>query len=163
MAAANYASIQKHSFGYMHCWELMEDEPKWQDPKSRATSRSVAGDEFRDDTHHGVDAEHTEDHNHSSTGTAATRPMGRDSAKVDKKTTNFSAGSAASAEYTAKQQEIRQRSLAIIEEDSEAKKNRFQQQTNYNMSLLNIEQEKMQMMCDTYEMEKLEKQKNPFH
>jgi hypothetical protein len=89
--------------------------------------------------------------------------MGRDSAKVDKKTTNFSAGSAASAEYTAKQQEIRQRSLAIIEEDSEAKKNRFQQQTNYNMSLLNIEQEKMQMMCDTYEMEKLEKQKNPFH
>jgi hypothetical protein len=137
----------------------MKDEPKWQDPKSRATSRSAAGEGFGDDTHHGADADHTEDHNYSPTGTAATRPMGRDSAKAAKKTANSSAGSAASAEYAAKQQEIRQRRLAIMEEDSEAKKNRFQQQTSYNMSLLSIEQEKMQMMRDRYEMEKLEKQK----
>jgi hypothetical protein len=48
--------------------------------------------------------------------------MGRDSAKAAKKTANSSAGSAASAEYAAKQQAIRQRHLAIMEEDSEAKK-----------------------------------------
>jgi hypothetical protein len=48
--------------------------------------------------------------------------MGRDSAKAAKKTANSSVGSAASAEYAAKQQAIRQRHLAIMEEDSEAKK-----------------------------------------
>jgi hypothetical protein len=135
----------------------MKDEPKWQDPKTRAAARAAAGEGFGEDTHHEADNDDTGDHNCSPT--AGKRPMGRNAAKATKKTTNSSAGLAASSEYAARQQELRQQRLNILQGDSNAKKGRFQQQTNYNMSLLAIEQEKMQLLHEKYEIEKLEKEK----
>jgi hypothetical protein len=135
----------------------MKDEPKWQDPKTRAAARAAAGDGFGEDTHHGAANDDTTDQNCSPS--AGKRPMGRDAAKAAKKTANSFAGSAASAEYTARQQELRQQRLNILQGDLDAKTDRFQQQTNYNMSLLAIEQEKMQLLHEKYEAEKLEKEK----
>jgi hypothetical protein len=39
------------------------------------------------------------------------------------------------------------------------KKDCFQQQSTYNMSLLSIEQEKMQLLCEKHEMDKVQKEK----
>lgn len=157
MAAANFASIQKHNFQFMHCWEILKDEPKWQDPKPRPNARSAEGEGFGEETHHGADNEDTEDC--SPPRTAARRPMGRDSAKAAKKTANSSAGSAASAEYAARQQDIREARLSILQDEAIAKKDRFQQQSAYNMSLLSIEQEKMQLLREKHEMDKVQKEK----
>jgi hypothetical protein len=51
--------------------------------------------------------------------------MGRNAAKATKKTTNSSAGLAASSEYAARQQELSQQRLNILQGDSNAKKGRF--------------------------------------
>jgi hypothetical protein len=123
MAAANFASIQKHNFQFMHCREILKDEPKWQDPKPRPNARSAESEGFGEETHHGADNEDTEDF--SPPRTAARRPMGRDSAKAAKKTANSSAGSAASVEYAARKQDIREARLSILQDEAVAKKRPF--------------------------------------
>ena len=40
-AAATFASVLQHSFAYLHCWDIMKDEPKWQHPKARAVGKSA--------------------------------------------------------------------------------------------------------------------------
>jgi hypothetical protein len=120
MAAANFASIQKHNFQFMHCREILKDEPKWQDPKPRPNARSAESEGFGEETHHGADNEDTEDF--SPPRAAARRPMGRDSAKAAKKTANSSAGSAASVEYAARKQDIRESRLSILQDETVAKK-----------------------------------------
>lgn len=42
IAAANFAAVYKHNFPYMHCWNIMKYEPKWQDPKPRSVPKSSA-------------------------------------------------------------------------------------------------------------------------
>jgi hypothetical protein len=51
--------------------------------------------------------------------------MGRDSAKAAKKTANSSAGSAASVEYAARKQDIREPRLSILQDEAVAKKRPF--------------------------------------
>ncbi|TVU34056.1 hypothetical protein EJB05_15881, partial [Eragrostis curvula] len=85
-AAVTFAAILKHQFSYLHCWELMKDEPRWQDAKSRANSKSAAGEGFGEDTIN------LEDGNCSPTRATETRPMGRDQAKAAKKAANSSGG-----------------------------------------------------------------------
>ncbi|CAN6310235.1 unnamed protein product, partial [Urochloa humidicola] len=84
LAAANFAAIVKHNFAYLHCWELIKDEPKWKDPKPKAFAKSAGGDGFGEDSSHDLG-----DDNGSPPGSA----MGRDSAKAAKKKANSSAGS----------------------------------------------------------------------
>ena len=50
LAASIFAGVLKHNFGYLHCWEIMKDEPKWQDRKARAFAKSAGGDGFGEDT-----------------------------------------------------------------------------------------------------------------
>lgn len=42
LVAANFAAVYKHNFPYMHCWNIMKYEPKWQDPKPRSVTKSSA-------------------------------------------------------------------------------------------------------------------------
>jgi hypothetical protein len=102
-AAANFAGILNPNFAYLHCWEIMKDEPKWPDPKPRAFAKSAGGDGFGEDT---INLGHDNSsptgsakkrpinlgHDNSSpTRSAENRPMGRNSAKAAKKRANSSA------------------------------------------------------------------------
>jgi hypothetical protein len=33
LAATQFAEAEGHPFQYMHCWDIMKDEPKWMDMK----------------------------------------------------------------------------------------------------------------------------------
>ncbi|TVU30025.1 hypothetical protein EJB05_21627, partial [Eragrostis curvula] len=99
-AATIFAGIYKHSFPYMHCWEIMKDELKWQDPKSRAFANAARGDGF------GEDRTNLGDDNSVPTESGEKRPMGTDRAKALKKKANSDAGSASSSEYAERMQEI---------------------------------------------------------
>ncbi|PUZ69008.1 hypothetical protein GQ55_2G074300 [Panicum hallii var. hallii] len=157
-AAANFAGILKHNFEYLHCWEIMKDEPKWQDPKPRAFAKSAGGDGFGEDTIN------LGDDNSSPTGSAEKRPMGRDSAKAAKKKANSSTGSASSLEYASRMQDLSLQKISILQEESVRKNDRFQQlafidkkrfeeMRSHNQSLLLIEQEKIQIMREKHDME----------
>ncbi|CAN6253058.1 unnamed protein product, partial [Urochloa humidicola] len=69
-AAANFAGTLKHHFAYLHCWELMKDEPKWKDPKPKSFAKSAGGDGFGEDNGHDLG-----DDNGSPPGSAGKRPM----------------------------------------------------------------------------------------
>jgi hypothetical protein len=94
----NFVAVLQRKFGYLHCWELMKDAPKWQDPNAKDVATAARGEGFGEDT---------EDHAEGQTspvrsGAQGRRPMGRDSAKAAKKKANSDAGSSSSAEYAAR-------------------------------------------------------------
>ncbi|PVH63661.1 hypothetical protein PAHAL_2G079300 [Panicum hallii] len=163
-AAANFAGILKHNFAYLHYWEIMKDEPKWQDPKPRAFAKSAGGDGFGEDTIN------LGDDNSSPTGSAEKRPMGRDSAKAAKKKANSSMGSASFSEYASRMQDLYLQKISILQEESVRKNDRFQQlafidekrfeeMRSHNQSLLLIKQEKIRIMREKHDMDKEEKEK----
>ncbi|XP_004967097.2 uncharacterized protein LOC101766508 [Setaria italica] len=169
-ATANFAGILKHNFAYMHCWEIMKDEPKWQDPKPRGFGKSTGGDGFGEDSSHEPDTSDLGDDNSSPTGSARRRPMGRDSAKAAKKKANSSAGSTSSSKYASRMQDLSLQKISILQEESMRKTDRFQQlacidekrfeeMRSHNQSLLDIEQEKIRIMCEKHDMDKQEKEK----
>uniref|UniRef100_K3ZM75 No apical meristem-associated C-terminal domain-containing protein n=1 Tax=Setaria italica TaxID=4555 RepID=K3ZM75_SETIT len=169
-AAANFAGILKHNFAYMHCWEIMKDEPKWQDPKPRGFGKSTGGDGFGEDSSHEPDTNDLGDDNSSPTGSARRRPMGRDSAKAAKKKANSFAGSTSSSEYASRMQDLSLQKISILQEESMRKTNHFQQLAcidekwfekirSHNQSLLDIEQEKIRIMREKHDMDKKEKEK----
>lgn len=45
IAACLYAGVEGHKFPFMHCWELLKDEPKLQDVKHKG-SKTTATDAF---------------------------------------------------------------------------------------------------------------------
>ncbi|TVU30998.1 hypothetical protein EJB05_22660, partial [Eragrostis curvula] len=170
-AAATFAAILKHQFSYLHCWELMKDEPRWQDAKSRANSKSAAGEGFGDDNINLGDG------NCSPTRVAETRPMGRDQAKAAKKAANSSVGgggggggSASSSEYASRMEDLSLQKISIMQTESDRKVERFQQldridekryeeMRSHNAALLAIEQEKLQFKRQQYDKEQEDKEK----
>ncbi|KAL6896895.1 hypothetical protein ACP4OV_007467 [Aristida adscensionis] len=164
-AAANFASIYKRNFAFMHCWELMKDEPKWQDPKLRETTKDAGGSGFGEgETHAGGSRPG---------GTAGSRPVGRDSAKAAKKKANSSAGSSSSSEYAARMQDLSLQKITIMQEEATRKTERFQQlatidekrfeeMRKHNQTLVDIEQERIRMQREKHEreIEKEEKQED---
>ncbi|KAJ1256971.1 hypothetical protein BS78_K258500 [Paspalum vaginatum] len=42
LAASNFADVEDHAFGYMHCWDVMKDEPKWREPTEAAGMEAKA-------------------------------------------------------------------------------------------------------------------------
>ncbi|TVU35356.1 hypothetical protein EJB05_17242 [Eragrostis curvula] len=163
-AATIFAGIYKHSFPYMHCWEIMKDEPKWQDPKSRAFGNAVRGDGF------GEDRINLGDDNSVPTESGEKRPMGRDRAKALKKKANSDAGSASSSEYAERMQEISLQKMSIMQEESVKKTDRFQQlacidekrydeMRSHNEALFLLEQEKVRIMLEKHDREQAEAEK----
>ncbi|KAL6907437.1 hypothetical protein ACP4OV_002476 [Aristida adscensionis] len=122
-AAANFAS-SKRNFTFMHCWELMKDEPKWQDPKVREIAREAGGSGFGDDDIHAGGS--------SPAGTGGSRPLGRDSAKAAKKNATSSPGSSVSSEWSARMQDLSLKKISIMEEETVRKNERFQQLTTFD-------------------------------
>jgi len=156
-AAANFSAVQKHNFAYMHCWNVMKDEPKWQDPKPRSFPKSGGGE------NDGI--VNLEDDNGIPTGAPEERPMGRDTSKVPKKKANSDASSTSSSEYALRLQDLSLQRIALMQEESVHKKDcfqhlacidekRFEEMQSHNQSLLECEQEKIQIMREKHDREK---------
>ncbi|CAN6317651.1 unnamed protein product [Urochloa humidicola] len=161
LAAANFAAIVKHNFAYLHCWELIKDEPKWKDPKPKAFAKSAGGDGFGEDSSHDLG-----DDNGSPPGSA----MGRDSAKAVKKKANSSAGSTSPSEYASRRQDLSVQKISVMQEGAVRKNDHFQQlacidekhfeeMRSYNRSLLECEQEKVRIMREKHDMDRQGKER----
>jgi len=116
-AASNFAGVMEHNFAFLHCWEIMKDEPKWQDPKVRSFGKSGGRD----------GAINLGGDNSSPSGSAEKRPPGRDTSKVAKKKAKSSAGSASSTEYASKMQDLSLQKISMMQEETARKNDRFQQ------------------------------------
>ncbi|TVU48862.1 hypothetical protein EJB05_00143 [Eragrostis curvula] len=163
-ATTIFAGIYKHSFSYMHCWEIMKDEPKWQDPKSRAFANAARGDGF------GEDRTNLGDDNSVPTESGEKRPMGRDRAKALKKKANSDVGSASSSEYAERMQEILFQKMSMMQEESVKKTDRFQQlacidekrydeMRSHNAAVFLLEQKKVRIMREKHERKQAEAEK----
>ncbi|CAN6270842.1 unnamed protein product, partial [Urochloa humidicola] len=117
-AASDYAAVVGHSFPYLHCWNLMKDEPKWREPKGRA-GKSCGGDGLADAPINLGDDDSVPNNE------AGYRPMGRDQAKAAKKKANSCASSTSSSEYAAKMQDLSLQKMSMIQEESDRKSLRF--------------------------------------
>jgi hypothetical protein len=162
----NFVAVLQRKFGYLHCWELMKDAPKWQDPNAKDVATAARGEGFGEDT---------EDHAEGQTspvrsGAQGRRPMGRDSAKAAKKKANSDAGSSSSAEYAARMQDLSLQRISIMQEESVRRNDRFQQLASidekrfdemrrHNQALIQIEQEKIQLMREQHEEERRKEEK----
>jgi len=163
-AAAIFAGVLQHSFAYLHCWDIMKDNPKWQHPKARAVGKSAGGDGF------GLKTINLGDDKSNPTGSAEKSPLGRDLAKAAKKKANSSAGSASSSEHASRMQDLSLQKISILQEESVRKnewfqqlayidEKRFEEMRSYNQSLLTIEQEKMRIMREQHDIDKERKEK----
>ncbi|KAJ1278361.1 hypothetical protein BS78_04G073500 [Paspalum vaginatum] len=134
---SNFASIEGHKFPFMHCWELLKDEPKWQDVKQK-NFRTV-----------GTDA---------SPSTAGKRPSGRDAAKSRKK--KCPSGSASSSEYASKLQDLSLQKMTIrFDHLASIEEKRFDEMREHNKSILQLEQEKIKIMRDKLDMQMQERER----
>jgi hypothetical protein len=97
----------------------MKDAPKWQD-----VATTARGEEFGEDRTTATETVDLVDGQSSPVRSEAQarRPMGRDSAKAAKKKANSDAGSSSSAEYAARMQELSLQRNAIMQEESERRK-----------------------------------------
>ncbi|CAO2199954.1 unnamed protein product [Urochloa humidicola] len=163
LAATNFAGVETHPFAYLHCWNIMKDSPNWQDPNNKSIGNSDGGDAFAPDT---VNL----DGNSSPPASAGKRPMCRDACKAAKKKANSSAGSASSSDYASRMQDLSLQKIAIMQEESVKKSDRFQlmasidekrfeEMCSHNQSLIECEQEKIRMMREKHDIELEEKAK----
>jgi len=84
LALANFADIEEYPFIYVHCWDLLKDEPKWMELNIRE-ARPGDNDAIAD---HIPTAATNIDHDPetpSSQYSGSKRPMGRDAAKREAK------------------------------------------------------------------------------
>jgi hypothetical protein len=171
-AIGNFAAVLQRKFAYLHCWELMKDTPKWQDPSPRAIAIAARGEGFGEDSTAATETVDLEGGQSSPdrSGAQARRPMGRDSAKAAKKKANFDAGSSSSAEYAARMQDLSLQRNTIMQEESVRRSERFQQlfsvderrfeeMRRNNEALIQIEQSKLQFMREQHELEKRRQRK----
>jgi len=91
--------------------------------------------------------------------------MGRDTSKVPKKKANSDASSTSSSEYALRLQDLSLQRIALMQEESVHKKDcfqhlacidekRFEEMQSHNQSLLECEQEKIQIMREKHDREK---------
>jgi hypothetical protein len=155
LAASDFAAIEGYNFQFMHCWDLMKDEPKWQDVKQRS-SKTVGSNTIDLD---GDEA--------SPAGTGK-RPIGRDAAKACKK--KCPSGSTSSSEYASNMQNLSLQKMTMWQEENSKKVNRFDhlasieekrfdEMREHNKSILQLEEEKIKIMRDKLNMQMQEKER----
>ena len=152
LAATNFAEVEGHAFGFMHCWDRMKDEPKWGNPTQLGTEAHLEGDGLEEDSNRvHVDADKS----------AGKRSVGRDRAKAASKKSKSVSGDTSSSEYASRMQDLSIQKINIMQEESVRKGERFQQlatidekryqeMRNHNQSVLDIEQEKVRIMCEKH-------------
>jgi len=116
MAAATYAGVENTNFPYMHCWEFLKDEPKWQDLRP-SKGKPVAQEATADNLTPGVipiDVERED----SARGPAAKRPIGRDAAKSKGKK---SCSTSSSSEYASRMEDLSLQRMSMWSDENSKK------------------------------------------
>ncbi|KAF8715880.1 hypothetical protein HU200_026840 [Digitaria exilis] len=144
-AASDFAGLYNHNFPYLYCWDILKDEPKFQDIVSKGVPKSAVGDGFAEDSS-------------APTEQGENRPMGRDRAKALKKKEKSDAGST-SSEYASRMQDLSLQRNSIMQEESEHRRIRFDQMRSHHESLLLVEQERLRLERERHELEREEKEK----
>jgi hypothetical protein len=83
LAASDFGEGEGHPFVFLHCWEIMKDEPKWHETVEMKGSRQIPCDGPADPF---VDVSASVDQNSPSVGTSSgKRPLGWDATKSTNK------------------------------------------------------------------------------
>lgn len=86
MAQANFADVEQYPFSYMHCWDLLKDEPKWIKLNYKGSCHDEV-DGIRDHIPPNSNTIDLDPESPSPNSSGAKRPMGRDAAKTARKKT----------------------------------------------------------------------------
>jgi hypothetical protein len=101
---SDFAQGERHPFLFMHCWEIMKDEPKWQETKQTKGSCQTPYEASTDPFMAPSPSVGT---NSPSAGTSSgKRPLGRDATKAAWKKTLSASSSSTGAEFTANLKEL---------------------------------------------------------
>ncbi|KAJ1295423.1 hypothetical protein BS78_01G222800 [Paspalum vaginatum] len=155
LAASNFVDVEGHAFGYMHCWDVMKDEPKWCEPTKAA---GMEGDTSLDSNRVTIDAD-------KRTGK---RPIGRDRAKAANKKGKSSDTS--SSDYASKMQDLSMQRISMMQEEAVRKDQRFkqlavidekryQETLQHNQCMIDIEKEKVKIMREKHDMARQREEK----
>ncbi|CAL4906077.1 unnamed protein product [Urochloa decumbens] len=138
VAAADFASVEKHNFTLMHCWKILKDEPKWMELKKKMDTAQTSGsrENAPPNGHHILDLDAGNSAPSSSSGK---RPMGRDAAKAAKKKV-----AAGSSEYVSKIHDLSVQKIELFKETEGERKSRLDEIVTL---------EKMQEVFDPPEIE----------
>jgi hypothetical protein len=165
-ALANFADIEQYPYIYMHCWDLLKDEPKWMELNIRG-ARPGDDDAIAEHIPPGaIDIDHDLE-TPSSQCSGSKRPMGRDGAKRAAKKSASSSPSE-SSKYASKLQDLSIQKISIWEEENVKKGSRYEQRVaiesqryeemrhmesqryeevcQHNKHMVSIEEEKLQIM-----------------
>jgi hypothetical protein len=138
-AATNFASIEKHPFTLMHCWNVLKDEPKWNELKSRIDT--LKNSASKDSSEHNSLNRDTDD---PSQGTSSgKRPMGRDAAKAAKKKV-----AAASSEHVSKIHDLTIQKIELFKETEVERKARIDEMVTLEKVKFDEAREHRKMMVE---------------
>ena len=111
-AAADFASVEKHNFTLMHCWQILKDEPKWMELKRKMDTPQNSGSRENvppPSVQRDIFDLHPE--KSSSSSPSRKRPMGRDTSKQAKKK-----AASASSEYVSKMHDLSVQKIELFKE-----------------------------------------------
>jgi hypothetical protein len=92
-------------FAFMHCWDIMKDEPKWQEMKHNKGARKIPSQVPVDPFAPTVDSSVGEE-SFSIATSSSKRPLGRDATKDPRKKVALSSPSSMGVEFAATLQEL---------------------------------------------------------
>lgn len=164
LALSNFAAIEQYPYIYMHCWELLKDEPKWMELKG---TRPGDNEAIADHIPTGATDINRDPETPPSQYAGSKRPMGRDAAKKAAKKSASSSPSE-SSQYASKLQDLSIHKISIWEEENAKKGSRYEQRVaieserynemrhmesqryeeacQHNKKMASIEEEKLQIM-----------------
>jgi hypothetical protein len=150
-ATTYFADIEKQNFSLMHCWNILNDEPKWIELKRRMDDKpqiSSVGDATTQDSNFGTMPVEPEVSSPSSSIRKC--PMGRDATKAKRKKAK-----SASHEYATKMYELSIEKISLFKESEAERKVRHDEIVNLEKVKVDEAREHHKMMIDL-ERERLE-------
>jgi hypothetical protein len=105
LTTTQFAEAEGHPFQYMHCWDIMKDEPKWMDTKHNKGPLPVqaydGGDPVKQGSNSVPDA-----NSPSPASDAGKRPLGRDASKAARKKAATDSSSSLQSDFASNMQEL---------------------------------------------------------
>ena len=159
VAAADYASVEKHNFTLMHYWQIMKDEPKWMELKRKMDTPQNSGS--RENVPPSVQRDIFDLHPEKSSSTSPSKkcPMGRDTSKQAKKK-----AASASSEYVSKIHDLSVQKIELFKETEGERKARLdeivtlekvkvEEAREHRKKMLDIEKERLALDKQRLHME----------
>jgi hypothetical protein len=105
LVASAFREAEVYMFAFMHCWDIMKDEPKWQETKHNKGARQIPSQVPTDPFAPAVDSSVGEE-SPSAAASSSKRPLWRDATKDARKKLASSSSSSVGMEFVANLQEL---------------------------------------------------------